>query len=224
MYETSAHGTCVNAQSLSHSLSLFSFSLSPSFCISFDLSFSFSLWSPFSFFFFSFYHDVARFFRSSPLLLTRKRILSFLFFLPPFDSFFPAFFSYPHRATLPAFRYTGERSVCTRVRVHHEDARYRVVVSTFVACLRYLRPAPFPFHPSYAFCSYSPAVLSFPAVVSFFLSCYTRDSFTLLVVCLFLRRTADSDARKRDADTYRFVRTRYTYIHTCTRTFVPGVL
>lgn len=146
------------------------------------------------------------------------------FFLPPFDSFFPAFFSYPHRATLPAFRYTGERSVCTRVRVHHEDARYRVVVSTFVACLRYLRPAPFPFHPSYAFCSYSPAVLSFPAVVSFFLSCYTRDSFTLLVVCLFLRRTADSDARKRDADTYRFVRTRYTYIHTCTRTFVPGVL
>ena len=106
MYETSAHGTCVNAQSLSHSLSLFSFSLSPSFCISFDLSFSFSLWSPFSFFFFSFYHDVARFFRSSPLLLTRKRILSFLFFYLPLTLFFPPFFliptaqRYPRSATL----------------------------------------------------------------------------------------------------------------------------
>ena len=146
MYETSAHGTCVNAQSLSHSLSLFSFSLSPSFCISFDLSFSFSLWSPFSFFFFSFYHDVARFFRSSPLLLTRKRILSFLFFFTSLWLFFSRLFflSPPRNVTrVPLHWGTKRVHTCARTPRGREISRRGI----YFCCMPALSPScslPFP--------------------------------------------------------------------------------
>lgn len=95
---------------------------------------------------FFFYHDVARFFRSSPLLPTRKRILSFLFFFTSLWLFFSRLFflSPPRNVTrVPLHWGTKRVHTCARTPRGREISRRGI----YFCCMPALSPSsslPFP--------------------------------------------------------------------------------